>query len=158
MCFLLARVDYLEIFRKIYFEKKNLNHKKKRARHICVCHSVSPCEQPCPCHSRWRWWGATSRPAPAKPFSGCWRHSCGNTESQSRQGIRRERRHEDKDIGGDATVPLHDLFADGRGAGEAQLADVRVVGQTLSHHAACRGRQVMRQFAFGRQRFAGAES
>lgn len=32
-------------------------------------------------------------------------------------------------------VPLHDLFANRRGAGEAQLADVGVVGETLSHHA-----------------------
>lgn len=55
-----------------------------------MCHSVSPCAQPCPCHSHWRWWGATSRPAPEKPFSGCWRHSCGNTELQSRQEIRQE--------------------------------------------------------------------
>lgn len=36
-------------------------------------------------------------------------------------------------------VPLHDLFADWCGASEAQLADVWVVGQTLSHHATCRG-------------------
>lgn len=35
-------------------------------------------------------------------------------------------------------VPLHDLFANRCGAGEAQLADVRVVGQTLPHHATCR--------------------
>lgn len=35
------------------------------------------------------------------------------------------------------TVPLHDLFADGRGAGEAQLSDVWVLRQTLSHHPAC---------------------
>lgn len=35
-------------------------------------------------------------------------------------------------------VPLHDLLADRRGAGEAQLADVGVVGETLSHHATCR--------------------
>lgn len=32
-------------------------------------------------------------------------------------------------------LPLHDLFADRSGAGEAQLTDVWVVGQTLSHHA-----------------------
>lgn len=42
-----------------------------------------------------------------------------------------------KDIG--QAVPLHDLFADWCGASEAQLANVRVVGQTLSHHATCRG-------------------
>lgn len=36
-------------------------------------------------------------------------------------------------------VPLHDLFADWCGASEAQLANVWVVGQTLSHHATCRG-------------------
>lgn len=34
-------------------------------------------------------------------------------------------------------VPLHDLFADGRGAGEAQFTDVWVLGQTLSHHPTC---------------------
>lgn len=35
-------------------------------------------------------------------------------------------------------APLHDLFADWCGASEAQLANVWVVGQTLSHHATCR--------------------
>lgn len=34
-------------------------------------------------------------------------------------------------------LPLHDLLADGRGAGETQLTDVRVLRQTLSHHTAC---------------------
>lgn len=37
------------------------------------------------------------------------------------------------------TVPLHDLFANRCGASEAQLADVWVVRQTLSHHATCTG-------------------
>lgn len=36
-------------------------------------------------------------------------------------------------------VPLHDLLSDWCGASKAQLADVWVIGQTLSHHAACRG-------------------
>lgn len=50
-----------------------------------VSASVSPCEQPCPCHSHWRWWEATSRPAPEKPSSGCWRRSCNRT-SQEKKG------------------------------------------------------------------------
>lgn len=41
-----------------------------------------------------------------------------------------------KDVG--HAVPLHDLFADWCGASEAQLANVWVVGQTLSHHATYR--------------------
>lgn len=32
-------------------------------------------------------------------------------------------------------LPLHDLLADRRGASETQLANVRMVGQTLPHHA-----------------------
>lgn len=38
-------------------------------------------------------------------------------------------------------LPLHDLFADWSGAGEAQLADVWVVGESLTHHAAWRRTQ-----------------
>lgn len=42
-------------------------------------------------------------------------------------------------------VPLHDLLADGRGAGEAQFTDVWVFRQALPHHTACaRGRSVRR--------------
>lgn len=38
-------------------------------------------------------------------------------------------------------APLHDLFADWCGASEAQLTDVRVFRQTLSHHPTCRGEE-----------------
>lgn len=38
-------------------------------------------------------------------------------------------------------LPLHDLFANWSGAGEAQLADVQVVTESLTHHAAWRRKQ-----------------
>lgn len=70
--------------------------------------------------------------------------AAGRQERQSRRVIGREAGPGRDELGcvGGRSLPLHDLLADGRGAREAQLADVRVVGQTLSHHAACRGRRV----------------
>lgn len=46
-------------------------------------------------------------------------------------------------------LPLHDLFADRRRAGEAQLADVWVLGQTLSNHATWRRSRRSRDRAQG---------